>query len=154
MAGLLVAVACNDDDTDTDDDDDDGSATGTGTGTGTGSPSGSSTGTGTGTGTGSASGSPTGSVTVDCEADYEPDSCELVCCQLWVCIETHPDECPGMTGFTLQEFFDGVPPQDGCLQLCADNPEAKEVMNPDNCVGTLQIIKLASPEFAAACADE
>ncbi len=157
LAGLTLAcfagfAGCDDDE------DANGTGTGTGAGTGTGTPSGSATGTPSGSATGTPSGSATGTTTgtgsgsADPCTIYDADSCELACCQLWVCIGEEADQCPGLQGISLEDFMEGEQ-SDGCVAGCVANPALKALIDPDDCATTVATIIAVNSDFEESCAE-
>jgi hypothetical protein len=125
-------------------DDTGSSATGTGGGGGAG---GSTTAQGGAGGSGGAGGATTsqggaGGGGVDCVA---------VCGALYDCGVENMN-CMGFSGDPAEKqlFIDGSN-MDGCASTCASQPFLADLVDPNDCAGTISTLKGASGDFAAVC---
>jgi len=120
-----------------------------GTGTGTGTHTYTSSFTGTGTGTFTYTYPPTGTAT----GTGTGTDCVSICTIVYTCGQEN-NLCPGFTQscIELHEFVYGVS-TDGCVGTCEgpSGPVLVALVDPNDCVSTINALKGADQDFALAC---
>jgi hypothetical protein len=81
-------------------------------------------------------------------------TCQQACEEVYVCASADSFAlCPAWADgpVTEADWLNGPNGNDGCLATCAETPLLINLVNPDNCSGTITTLKGASPEFASSC---
>jgi hypothetical protein len=82
--------------------------------------------------------------------DEVPLTCATGCGVIYDCGVENMN-CPGFTGDPAEKLAFVGDAEGGCIQSCNDQPALLNLIQTDNCAGTIQTLEAVSLGFADAC---